>query len=255
MRVRNVAFGVIVALVCAALGWWWRGAAAPKHRPAAAVHTPTANTRSASSNATSDDARTVQGHEPQQPTSHAHAGRPATIAAREPTAIPPGHAAVQDASPIDVDHVADLFSERLAKLEDIDTLDDGNDLQAARQYRTFKSQSASDAHAQEVTQALREHVEDWLAQFPPERQDHIALVDVECKGSLCQILLGQNAMNFSGTTQQSGGSAGISPEELLYALNRAPWWADLHLTLAYEEMHPRKNYALYTLYLKAGDGS
>lgn len=253
MHGRNVVVGSIFALVCTAILWWWLGVSTQTRQHTAAEATP-AHVGSASSNAPSDDARSVQPHRPDQPARPTPTGNAEAVSTAKPAATRPARSVADNTSPIDPSRAADLFAERLVKLEDIDAIDNGSDLLAAREYRKFKSQPTDDAHAREITPALRRYVEDWVAQLPLEQQSQIALVNVECRASLCQILLAQQATNLNADAIQARKAAATGLQQLLFASPQEPSWSQLHLAFVSSQVLRQNDYLFYTFYLETRDG-
>ncbi|MEO7326656.1 MAG: hypothetical protein ABIW82_17685 [Dokdonella sp.] len=146
------------------------------------------------------------------------------------------------------DDAIDLFAERIAKLEQTSS-SDAADASDARLLNDFNARAPDDEVAARRLKVLRDRLAGWLANFPPERADHMSLVSVECRTAECQILIAEETADVSPQLNESF-SASFS------ALVGEDWCKDLGLVPLSLAMHAAgggtdgtPDHALWTIYL------
>lgn len=148
------------------------------------------------------------------------------------------------------DDAIDLFAERITKLEHTSSSDpaDAND---ARLLNEFNARAPDDEAAPQRVTVLRNHLNAWLADFPPERVDHMKLVSVDCRIASCQILIAEQTADISAQLNDSFSAS-------FGSLVSEDWCADIGLTPQSLAMHAagsgtdgKPDHALWTIYLAA----
>ena len=148
------------------------------------------------------------------------------------------------------DDAIDLFAERITKLEQNDSSDPA-DAADARLLNEFNARAADDEAGPQRVTVLRDHLNAWLADFPPERVDHMKLVSVDCRLASCQILIAEQTADVSPQLNDSF-SASFS------SLVSEDWCTDLGLMpqgiamqAAGSGTDGKPDHALWTIYLAA----
>ncbi|MEO5626614.1 MAG: hypothetical protein ABIQ70_11460 [Dokdonella sp.] len=186
---------------------------------------------------------------PAKATDGSSGSSPESPTALSSTTAEPALAAVASIEEVDGhDDAIDLFAERIAKLEQVSSSDpaDAND---ARLLNDFNARAPDDEVAPQRVKVLRDRLSDWLANFPPERVDHMSLVSVECRTASCQILIAEETADVSpqlNDTFRASFSSFVSED----------WCRDLGLMPQSLAMHAagsgadgKPDHALWTLYL------
>lgn len=144
--------------------------------------------------------------------------------------------------PIDPDHAADLFADLLAKQE---VAKDGEGDSAATLWKRFGKETADEPWSAAVTPKIHAAIDAWVHALPEEVGDHVAVVHVECRATLCQILVADNDMDSLNARAESGQEWARASDLLL----RQPWWNESGFTGKSYQMTPSDGYALSTTYL------
>lgn len=152
--------------------------------------------------------------------------------------------------PIDADHAADLFADLLAKQEaepEKDRLPD-----AARElWKRFDQEKLDETWSATATPKLQGSLEEWIDALPEGAGDHLALVHVECRASLCQVLAADN--DLAGQSARAEG--GREWQQAVAGLRSQSWWGDTGFTDMTTQVVTQDGYVLYTTYLLRGSGT
>lgn len=158
-----------------------------------------------------------------------------------------------NASPIDVDHAADLLADWIAR-EDAATgesAEAGGDAgvnPAQQSWKAFDKEEADPQWSEASAQQIEATLDQWLAALPDEVKQHIDIVHVECRTTLCQILAADN----DGGTQAERAQSGQEWQQAIATLPQQPWWkefgfVDLVTMVAGSD---ESGYVLYQTYLR-----
>jgi hypothetical protein len=124
--------------------------------------------------------------------------------------------------PLDADHAADLLADWLARQE-AEGKDDANKSDPILgKFDGEKTEGDPDWSA-----SAKQHIEatlnEWLANLPDEIRDHMQLISVECRETLCQILAADNDPD----TQAARGEHAQEWQQAVALLPQQPWWGEL----------------------------
>lgn len=185
----------------------------PEPPPKPAAETPSADT-SANSDATADDSGTDSDTD--------DSGPPA----------------------IDTDHATDLLADMIAHEE---AATDGDHLPntSAQTLKKFDQESADANWSANAEQHIESTLGDWLDALPEDAQPHIALIHVECRATLCQVLAADN----DPTTSGDRATAGHEWQTAIGTLPQQPWWRELGFVDLNTQVKPSDDYVLYMSYL------
>lgn len=143
---------------------------------------------------------------------------------------------------VDPDRAMDLFADLFATL-DTGQHDPGNSM--ANLWKRFDRETPDAEWSSATTPKIRSAVEAWIHSLPGDVRDHIALVQVECRSTLCQVLVADNdpdSMNARSTSSLEWASASDS-------LLGQPWWNESGFLSKSYQMTVIDGYALTTTYL------
>jgi hypothetical protein len=152
-------------------------------------------------------------------------------------------------APIDTSKSADYLADWLTaqEAEGADNPEKGDKALA-----TFDGESADGDP--DWSESAEQHIEavlhEWLANLPDELREHVALIQLECRVTLCQILAADNdaaTMDARMTHAQDWAQA-------VGSLPQQPWWSELGFVDASTSMKidTTTNYVLYQTYLIRG---
>lgn len=148
--------------------------------------------------------------------------------------------------PIDPDHAADLFADLLAKQEE-EKEEAGNS--SVDFWKRFSQETADEAWSTAATPKIQGTVDEWVNALPEDVGDHIAVVHVECRASLCQILIADNDMDSLSARAESKQEWSSASDVFL----KQAWWSESGFTGKAYHMTPSDDgYALTTMYLTRG---
>jgi hypothetical protein len=124
-------------------------------------------------------------------------------------------------APIDPDHAADLMADWIAS-EEAAGADDPEKMDHV--LKTFDEESAGDPEWSESAEKKVEAVlDEWLAGLPAEIRQHVELLSVECRITLCQILAADNDAATVGEREQHAQEW----QQAMALLPQQPWWHEL----------------------------
>ena len=149
---------------------------------------------------------------------------------------------------IDVGRAADLLADWMAKQDAMAGNEGEAPPQSVQSLRTF-DQEGSDANWSEpTTQQIEAALNAWLNGLPDEVRDHIEVIHVECRETLCQILAADNELAM----QNDRAQASQEWQQAIATLPQQPWWSELgfvDLTTAVDS-DADSGYVLYQTYLR-----
>jgi len=158
-----------------------------------------------------------------------------------------------NSSAIDVDHAADLLADWIAREdtaagESADATADAPANPAQQAWKTFDQEKADPQWSEASAQQIEATLDQWLAALPDEVKQHIDVVHVECRETLCQILAADN----DGATQAERAQSGQEWQQAIATLPQQPWWTefgfvDLVTMVAGSD---ENGYVLYQSYLR-----
>lgn len=118
--------------------------------------------------------------------------------------------------PIDARRATDLFAALLAKQEA-----DGDEGDVdAKAWQLFREESMDASWAPVLTDEIRRSLRHWIDTLPESVRPHVAIVNVECRTTLCQILIADNGLD---TLELRGAMA----QDWMHGsdfLRGEPWW-------------------------------
>jgi type IV secretory pathway VirB10-like protein len=149
--------------------------------------------------------------------------------------------------PLDANHAADLLADWLGRqeAEGEDNAEKGGDPMLGK-FDGEKAEGDPDWSAK-AKQSIEATLNEWLANLPDEIHDHVALISVECRETMCQILAADN----DPATQVTRGESAQEWQQAIGSLTQQPWWnelgfADLHSSMITNDDH---TYLLYQTYV------
>lgn len=168
------------------------------------------------------------------------AERGEAVAEEEPPATPPA----------DPDRAADLFADLLAEQE-AESEKDRLPNTARDLWKRFDQEKPDEEWSGAATPKLQDSLDQWVGELPEGTSDHIALVHVECRASLCQVLAADNDLSGQGARAQSGQEW----QQAIAGLRNQPWWSESGFTDMTTQVVTTDGYVLYTTYLLRGTPS
>lgn len=124
--------------------------------------------------------------------------------------------------PLDANHAADLLGDWLARQEAEGTDDANKADPILGKFDGEKSEGDPDWSA-----SAKQHIEatlnEWLANLPDAIRDHVQLISVECRETMCQILAADNDPD----TQATRGEHAQEWQQAISLLPQQPWWGEL----------------------------
>jgi len=96
-----------------------------------------------------------------------------------------------DSSSIDVGHAADLLADWMAK-QDVAASDDDASQVNTKALKTFDQEEADPDWSAKTAQQIEATLDQWLDALPDDVRDHLDLIHVECRQTMCQILAAEN---------------------------------------------------------------
>jgi hypothetical protein len=160
-----------------------------------------------------------------------------TAAEEDPPAVPPA----------DPDRAADLFADLLAEQE-AEPEKDRLPNTARDLWKRFDQEKPDEDWSAAATPKLQDSLDRWVGELPEGTGDHIALVHVECRASLCQVLAADNDLSGQGARAQSGQEW----QQAIAGLRGQPWWGESGFTDMTTQVVTTDGYVLYTTYLLRG---
>ena len=171
-------------------------------------------------------------------------------AAEEPAADEPADDESTDEEgppPLDANQAADLLADWLARQEAEGNEDTNKGDPILGKFDGEKAEGDPDWSA-----SAKQHIEatlnEWLANLPSEIHDHLQLISVECRETMCQILAADNDPD----TQAARGEHSQEWQQAVSLLPQQPWWgelgfADMRTSVITDDEHGYMLYQTYAL--------
>ena len=148
---------------------------------------------------------------------------------------------------IDPGHAADLLADWMAR-EDVASADDGTGPPSTQALSTFDHEEADPEWSEATAQQIEATLRTWLEALPENIRAHMALIHVECRQTLCQIL----AADADGASQSERAQASQEWQQAIATLPQQPWWASFGFVDLQTAVNtdPASGYVLYQAYLR-----
>jgi hypothetical protein len=158
-----------------------------------------------------------------------------------------------NAPAIDVDHAADLLADWIARedaaaSENAQTDGDALVNPAQQAWKAFDKEEADPQWSEASAQQIEATLDQWLAALPDEVKQHIDVVHVECRLTLCQILAADN----DSATQAERAQSGQEWQQAIATLPQQPWWQEFGFVdlVTMVAGNDENGYVLYQTYLR-----
>jgi hypothetical protein len=152
----------------------------------------------------------------------------------------------EDSGPpaIDTDHATDLLADLIAREE---AASDGDHLPNAvvQTLKKFDQESADANWSENAEQHIEATLDAWIGALPDDAQAHLALIHVECRESLCQVLAADNDPG----SQDERAAAGHEWQQAVGSLTQQPWWHELGFVDLNTQVSSADEHTLYMSYL------
>lgn len=146
--------------------------------------------------------------------------------------------------PIDANRAAELFADLLAR-QDTEPADGAAHDPARELWKRYDGEPPDDTWAPAATARIEGALDAWLDALPEDAGDHVALVRVECRATLCQVLAADN----DAAGRAARADAGQEWQQAIAALHAQPWWNESGFGDATVQVLSRDGYELYAAYL------
>ncbi|HEX5123742.1 MAG TPA: hypothetical protein VFV97_10895 [Rhodanobacteraceae bacterium] len=150
-----------------------------------------------------------------------------------------------DAPPeIDTDHATDLLADMIAREENAS---EGDHLPNAtlQTLKQFDKESADASWSENAEQHIEASLDEWIGALPADAQAHLALIHVECRATLCQVLAADNDPQSQGERS----AAGHEWQQAMGSLPQQPWWHELGFVDLNTQVSSADDHTLYMSYL------
>ncbi|MEP7043366.1 MAG: hypothetical protein ABI843_09895 [Dokdonella sp.] len=239
---RLVVLGLLIAAVLLWLYFVIPVAPPPTATPSASAHivAPVAATPPVQTTAAPAEAPTSEPVAAREPVKPAPAANEDAAETEEPAPIeePPATPAA------DPDKAADLFADQLAKQES--EPEEGRLPNPARDlWKRFDKEQKDEAWSAPTTDHLQDTLDEWIDDLPEDMSGHLALVHVECRSSLCQILAADNDLAGQGDRAESSQEW----QQAIAGLHGQPWWNEAGFSDMTTQVSSSDGYTLYTTYI------
>jgi len=147
--------------------------------------------------------------------------------------------------PLDANQAADLLADWLARQESEGADDPNKSDPILGKFDGEKTEGDPDWSA-----SAKQHIEatlnEWLANLPDEIHEHVQLISVECRETMCQILAADN----DPETQATRGEHSQEWQQAISLLPQQPWWGELGFADLRTSMitNDEQGYLLYQTY-------
>lgn len=145
---------------------------------------------------------------------------------------------------IDTDHATDLLADMIAREE---AASDGDHLPNAvvQTLKKFDQESADANWSENAEQKVEASLDAWIGALPEDAQAHLALIHVECRETLCQVLAADNDPG----SQEERSAAGHEWQQAVGSLPQQPWWHELGFVDLNTQVSSADEHTLYMSYL------
>ncbi|MGH8172878.1 MAG: hypothetical protein ACREPX_07000 [Rhodanobacteraceae bacterium] len=147
-------------------------------------------------------------------------------------------------TPIDADRAADVLADLIA-LQDAATDESGLPNVTGQTWKKFDQEQADPEWSEPTAQQIEQTLDQWIAGLPEEVRAHIAVIHVECRATLCQILAADNDID----TQNERAQAGQEWQQAIASLHAQAWWNELGFVDASTQVTANEGHTLYMTYL------
>lgn len=152
-----------------------------------------------------------------------------------------------ESSGVDVDRAADLLAEWMAR-QDTAAGDNAEIPPSMKELKAFDQESSDPDWSGPTEQQIEATLDQWLAALPDDVHDHIEVIHVECRETLCQIL----AADSDPASQNERAQSSQEWQQAVATLPQQPWWSEfgfVDLTNAVNN-DEADGYVLYQTYLR-----
>jgi hypothetical protein len=145
---------------------------------------------------------------------------------------------------IDTDHATDLLADMIARQE---TASDSDHLpnSVVQTLKKFDQESADANWSENAEQHIETALDAWIGALPEDAQAHLALIHVECRESLCQVLAADNDPESESERSQ----AGHEWQQAIDSLSQQPWWHELGFVDHVTQVSGADGHTLYMSFL------
>jgi hypothetical protein len=152
----------------------------------------------------------------------------------------------EDSGPpeIDTDHATDLLADMIAREENASD-DDHLPNAVTQTLKKFDQESADASWSANAEQHIEASLGEWLDALPADAQAHLALIHVECRATLCQVLAADNDPQAQGDRS----AAGHEWQQAIGSLPQQPWWQALGFVDLSTQVSSADEHTLYMSYL------
>ena len=152
----------------------------------------------------------------------------------------------EDSGPpaIDTDHATDLLADMIARQETVSESDHLPNT-AAQTLKKFDQESADANWSESAEQHIESTLDAWIGALPEDAQAHLALVHVECRASLCEVLAADN----DPASQSERSQAGQEWQQAIGSLAQQPWWRELGFVDQMTQVSGAEDHTLYMSFL------
>jgi hypothetical protein len=147
--------------------------------------------------------------------------------------------------PIDTDQAADLVADQIAQQEAASE-ESGQPNPTAQAWKKFDGETADPEWSEPTAQQIEQTLDQWLAGLPDDVREHIAVIHIECRATMCQILAADNDID----TQNERAQAGQEWQQAIASLPGQPWWNELGFVDASTQVTSSEGHTLYMTYLR-----
>ena len=111
--------------------------------------------------------------------------------------------------------------------------------------KKFDQESADSNWSENAEQHVEAALDAWIGALPEDAQAHLALIHVECRESLCQVLAADNDPG----SQDERSAAGHEWQQAVGSLTQQPWWHELGFVDLNTQVSSADEHTLYMSYL------
>ena len=111
--------------------------------------------------------------------------------------------------------------------------------------KKFDQETADANWSANAEQHIEASLGEWIGALPEDAQAHLALIHVECRETLCQVLAADN----DPESQSARSTAGQEWQQAIGSLTKQPWWHALGFVDISTEVSGADDHTLYASYL------
>jgi hypothetical protein len=145
---------------------------------------------------------------------------------------------------IDTDHATDLLADMIARQE---TTSESDHLPntAVQTLKKFDQESDDANWSDNAEQHIEAALDAWIGALPEAAQAHLALIHIECRESLCQVLAADNDPD----SESERSNAGHDWQQAIGSLTQQPWWHELGFVDLTTQVSGADGHTLYMSFL------